>query len=543
MMIITLVSILVGWQTGSVSAPKPLLGAEMVMRRLAAPRPKGPVSDPVDQLQGESDALHARLPNLLPNQAAEQWVALMQKWETALSKRPNTGANADDGWDRVMMTALPEPKIWPLIRDRLAKLPQNPKHRAAIGLFDDLLGRDAAVLRDLESKRNPDADPQKEDTFSPDHEISQAEQPIALRAGNLDLLSKVYLRRVGGDMFMPWEGIPDIVRQFGRRRAVPILREMLESVKRPLDQFNGFESQNLARSIVLSDLAKLKVPAWGLVRGVDDFPFVSAQVIHFGVDTFKTNGSLNNADIIYALGLARSGNADRAIELLSTASGWSGDLAAFVKPGPDQQALFSLVASLLDRKPIDSLWQLYSELGISLGHSNDVAKRLDAWLSDPGLLPESRAKYLGWKADRELAGGNLRSGISGYEECIRLSSANYPDKLLRLAGVTGDKNALDMVAQAAKTMGTRGSQLPLVEAYIDQGRIADAQAAVLLAAQDVHNVNLRAEGQGRLLDALPDIGVDLAELFYISNQPGEIVTLLHEYPSWGAGEGRVMRTL
>jgi len=111
------------------------------------------------------------------------------------------------------MPPLPAPETWPLIRAQVAKMLPNPKRQATLALFDDLLGRDTAVLKYLESKRNPDADPLKEDVFSPEHTISDAELPIALRAGDLKLLA-IWKGKSGSDPPKTVGRIKPLDRQF-----------------------------------------------------------------------------------------------------------------------------------------------------------------------------------------------------------------------------------------------------------------------------------------------------------------------------------------
>ena len=124
----------------------------------------------------------------------------MRDWEVAAAK-PTPGQSPARLWAEIMMGALPEPATWPLIRAELANQPPSAGRGAVIALFDDLLGRDADVLRDLESMRNPDADPKKEDFFPSESAITKAELPIALRVGDLDLLEKIYVRMPYGGPF------------------------------------------------------------------------------------------------------------------------------------------------------------------------------------------------------------------------------------------------------------------------------------------------------------------------------------------------------
>ena len=534
-MLIPLLVLLVGFPAQTGGNRQALLGADEVMRRLSAQPPHPAEADPFAGPRAASLELSAKLDNLSPKEAAQEWLALMRDWEVAAAK-PTPGQSPARLWAEIMMGALPEPATWPLIRAELANQPPSAGRGAVIALFDDLLGRDADVLRDLESMRNPDADPKKEDFFPSESAITKAELPIALRVGDLDLLEKIYVRMAYGGAFSSWNGIPDLVRHFGRARAKRILRQMLEGSTSPFSNIRGVETRELAKSIVLSDLASLKSPHWWIAEGLGDFPRVAAQVARFGERALVDQGSWGGADLIYALGLAKAGQIDDAERVLSSSNPWSGDLGTFVNGGWNERTLFDLVATLLNRKPLDALWPLHSALGRSLGRVDDVVKRLDKWISSPDMPPKSRGICLAQRASLRLERGLLKAAIADYEECVRLDARQYAGTLLRVAEAVGDREALDFVAQAAKSMGTDVNSLDLFAAYLRQGRVQEAQVAVLTAAQDVHNVNLRAEGQGRLLDAYPGTGAQLAELYYEADQPEQIVALLDEYPSWGADD-------
>ena len=532
MLLIPLLLVVVGFQ--SQTNPQGLHGADEVMRKLAANPPHSPVSDPYEGLRAASRELAARLDALSPEQAAAEWLALLKRLETDTSTMPSHPSGYQ--WAEIMMLPLPAPAAWPLIRANLAKQPANAERDRVIVLFDDLLGRDADVLRYLEGRRSPDGDPMKEDAFSPESPISKAERPIALRMGDLDLLEKVYVRMASGDAFWFEDGVPDLIRQFGKERAQSMLHKILEGSGTTFTRFIGTESRDLAMAVVVATLSTQKRPQWYLAKGLADFPYVAALVGRFGEGAFEQYGTSGAAGVIYALGLAKRGQLDQAERVLTIADRWSGDLATYVDGGWDKQTLFDLVATLLNRKPLDALWPLYSALGRSLGRSEEVAQRLDIWISSPDLTPESRATCLAQRASLDLAQGRTREAIAAYEECVRLDARQYAQTLLRLATVVGDREALDFVAEAAKSMGTDVNRLDLYGAYLSQGRFSDAQEAVLLAAQDTQNVNLSAEGQGRLLNAYPGRGVQLAHLYYKAGKPAEILTLLDEYPSWGAND-------
>ncbi|HTQ09979.1 MAG TPA: hypothetical protein VMI31_07920, partial [Fimbriimonadaceae bacterium] len=246
------------------------------------------------------------------------------------------------------------------------------------------------------------------------------------------------------------------------------------------------------------------------------------------------------------LGLAKSGKMDEAVRVLSSQTNGSSWYGYGDWPNLDT---FSILKELLDRKLISDLLATYVDLGRRLGRADEVDKQADAWLARSDLSSSDRLYLIGAKASIAAAEGRIDDAISGYEHGIESSepsstsqTASLTGELLSLASATGNTEAIAFVEKAAKSMGTQGSQLPFFDAYERMGRLADAQNAALASMTDTHDVNLEAEGQGRLLDAYPGIGVELASLYYRANEPEQILTLLHEFPKWGAGDLRDLLT-
>lgn len=534
-MIAPLLMVWAACQSGQSKGPGGMLGADGALKRIAAQSATYTRSDPFGTARAESDALLAQLPKISAAQAAQSWVHLMQAWEAASPSRHNP--NDPDQWGEIVMAVLPEPASWPIIRDQLAHLPPTAKRKAAVALMDDLLGHDEEVLRYLEGKRDPEKVGLKEDVFNPDHLISDAEQPIAERVGNLDLLEKVIILRTLGDRILPWDPKPNYVQLFGKDRAGKIIKQLLQSPSATgSPSIEGKEAQDLARSIVLANLPTIKSPPWSLVRGFEDSAFVFALVNRFGEEGFTNTGNTHSADLVYGLTLAKRGDMPHALKFLGSMDGTEVDIRTFVKPGEGQVSLFGLVSKLMSSTPVDSLWPLYQQLGRSLGRIDEVEARLTGWLSSHPFTEDRLPIWLDRKADFDLAKGRIREAISGYEQAIGLKFTDPAYKLLEVASLVGDQQAVDFVATASKGMGTQAIQLNLFRAYVDQGRISDAQRAILDAAANVHNVNLEAEGHGRLLNADPTTGAHLAELYYLEDQPKEILSLLREYPRWGADD-------
>lgn len=519
------------WQSPAPQSGRTLEGAERILRKLNAPLGKDSSVDPFGKVFGEAKSLAENLYKLPAKDSAEAWVRLMLDWEKASEKDPGYGQDAQKQWSSVMMPVLPEPAAWPLIREKLTKLPKSEAHEQTIALMDDLLGNDAEVLRYFERRRKQ-AESDRGSVGSLDFEFEKTALQIALRMGDLDYASKLYLKQADSMSFSN-EGL-DLVAVFGRERAETMLCELVLKSREPLYALPGDETQDIARAIVSANLKSLQQPQVGLTRGLSDFPFIEAQVGRFGADTFKSDSN-SSAAYVYGLGLAQRGEMEKAEKIFAPLpEPYNTPIIGSLKEESEYKSTFELAAKLLDRKPLKSLWSLYEELGRLLGREDEVTKRLDAWLATPELDSPTRARYLQWKADIDARFGRSQEALSELEEAFKISPATAADPLFAIADATRNRHELDVVANGAANLGTPGSRIDVYGAYLNQDRLADAQMAAIKSATDIHDVNLSARGQGRLLNANPGAGTQLAQVYYNAGQAQEIVTLLHEYPSWGA---------
>jgi len=517
-----------------------LLGAKEVIRQAQIP-PKS--NDAVKALEAEAADVLAKQPGQTPKAATEAFLGLVRDWEAQFPDPTKYGDLSETAW-RALMTALPSPDTWPLIRQGLTKL-SGVRTRSIIAFFDDLLGNDVAVLKYIESQVSQETDEQLRDPFG---KKWGAELAIALRVGDLDLAEKIYLRKLESDSF---PSFPDLVSILGRTRAESVIRAILEASNGSV-KFAGKETRKLAREIVMSDLAHVKSPQWDLVEGPNDYAFVALQAAKFGDENLA---NYFNAALAYANGLAKAGKIDEAIRFYSSQQQrpeYSWPVYTYRDEAGTEET-YVLFSRLLDRKWIPCLVPDCVSYGLSLGRTEEVVKRIDGWLaraspnappssSDPG--PLAREYLLAVKGQLDFAAGRTSQGIDEFERAIQIAAEPDPEEitgmlareLLDIAVALRDPAPIDFLAKIAPTMGTRGSNLGFFGAYDRMGLIEKAQAEIVTGMGDVNNVYLGADGQGRLLGAFPETGARLARIYYEADEPVQIVTLLHEFPKWGAAD-------
>ena len=515
------------------SAPQQLLGAEAVLNKMSAPMPAAKPSDAPPAIQAESDALRARLSRLSPKDAATAWLALAKHWES-IKDSVTESYQPSEGWMSVL-SALPGPQSWPFIQEGLSKLPAA-KSSAIKAFLNDLLGNNSAILKYLEAKRTAilaDGTPNMQAD-----EIAVEELPIAQRAGDTALVSKLCQARAKAQISI-WPGLSTLEGFVGRARMESIIRAKLEAATDSVQDLQDARIKPIARQVVLSDLTHLKAPQWMLVDGLGDYAFVAAQVSRFGEKSLDPSST---AGIVYGLGLAEAGKTDQAVRFFSNAKpddngGWQPNVQ---EDKPQWGSLFAATSMLLDRRPIPTLEPVYVQLGQFLGRSEDVFKRIDVWLAEPGISPVARQNLLGIRASLELASPHPESAVSDLEQAITIPNPynveNSADRLIALGVETGNLDIVSFAAKAAASTSTVGGQPPFFDAYNRMGRLADAQNACLNAITDTHNVNTAAEGEGHLKYAFPGIGNQLAEVYYEAKQPPQVIALLDEYRKWGASD-------
>lgn len=491
---------------------------------------------PAAVIRSESDALRARLAGLSPNAAADAWVGLVRDWET-LTPLGTNGNNQNDGFDDVM-NALPAPEAWPIIRRGLETL-HDPRNPSAIALMDDLLGDDAPVIRFLEAKRRAEEQARTENQSPDTDRYVPEELRMAWRSGDLGLLKRLYVEHPHNFWFNNSE-LSSVVEELGPSQTKDLVRAALEGDNPGMIDYRAAGLREMARQIVLSDLAKMKQPHWELIDGLEDYDFVAAQVARFGEQSADGD---ERAAIVYGLGLARAGKVDAALKFLSPPSQGYDEWPQWTPDAPDsvavRRSVFATLSELLSRKFLPRLVPLY----VSLGPPPEMERQIESWLGGPGLGIDVRQGLLSLKATLEMAADQTGPAKADLEQGIGLTDSEHPERALEMAGTLfalavedKDPQPLQFLRGASKLLGSRGSHFAYTDAYRKMGLAREAQDFALAEMGNTADVNMSAEGHGRLMNAYPGTGAQLAELYYEANEPEQVVALLHRYPKWGAAD-------
>jgi len=144
--------------------PHPLIDPDQIKRRVGAPTSsQGPEDEEVMILSIVALAL------MLPDapQADQRGVTVSQAQEFSVASQAMSVDDAAKGWLKLfdreftegsgrsfsseLVSAVPKPQAWPLIRAELRKRPDEPSVQIAILLFDRLLGDDRELIHACET--------------------------------------------------------------------------------------------------------------------------------------------------------------------------------------------------------------------------------------------------------------------------------------------------------------------------------------------------------------------------------------------------------
>ncbi|MFI5384644.1 MAG: tetratricopeptide repeat protein [Fimbriimonadales bacterium] len=499
-----------------------LLGIDAVIRRIRAETSHPAKPSRATKLFENIEAYNAKAEKMSNEAAADGWLALLAEWETAV-RGPGLSPveqGALGQRPQAVLDVLPRPGTWPIIRQGLAKQVNNSKSRTMVMLFDWLTGNDRAVIEACDKiwEGFQGQGPASDFAKSEDCRVALA---AAWRSHDLDAAVRFLTRCPQVYSGYPSVGLPPVVELLGAERAGPVLKQLLETASEPFFEFHGEQTRTLARSIMLSDLDRIKTPQPALAEGPDAPEYVRRLVAKFGDSTFQRFSSWN-AHEIHLADLLASGKGAEAARFVVT-HGFPED------PGwLDAQRAGLLLDGLykaLEQTPDAGVCETAVLLAKSLGRVPEVERFLSQLLERTSLSPGLRRALLCRAAELRSLAGDEKSAVSDYIKAAKIPKSeddyrNFDDadeELIAIASATGNPDALDAAAKGAATPRAA------FDVLTGLGRYADAQRLVLRIA-----TTPRPGGQG----VPTETPLMLAELYYRANRPADIVELLDGYPNW-----------
>jgi len=559
-----------------VPAVAELIGADEVLRRLeksikgeqlASPSNAAGLLADIQRFRAESSAMEA-------GKAAERWLALYDR-------AASLGSVTFDGDLRVfdaeisnvvgvqsLLASLPQPASWPALREGAnARAGQAPADTRALALrfVTEMLAADhaaaAATLAEIE-RAAAKLPPKEREALRSHAAYARAEtarlygspeEVAATFAASLDARSKREYREAS---------VPDLVGLVGEARAAAILREALAKPVR-LRVAEGDHTRALARRLALEQVASLRVAQWALVDTIEAAELYEALVRRFGKDTppEERYGAKADADAYYFLHLVVKGRHADAENALRTAAGerefhLSRRAVSALQRAGYNEALYSFLHTLLERRPEVRAWDVYMRQAAYTGHSAQALALVEGLLARKDfpeyVLSDLRFQRINalLAADRiDPAIAELRAVLAAAPKRDERNLQARMDAAVRLAGL-GRVLERRELAELGLSFARAALALPseqerdwerernLKQVFAEQRKLGlAAQAQALAIAELERSAGAPSQHEQYGMGAPPHERaalIELAGLYGDAKRHKDVVVLLEDSGKWGA---------
>lgn len=564
-----------------------LASTDVVLERIGkglAPTPPG-LSEPA-KLLNDIRAYRSRAVSLAADQTAADWLKL---WDRAQSLNSQSLAGDYAAFDdetnshvgvRSVIAALPAPPVWPTLRQQVvarSQLKPDDVPTLALRFIMELLTQDkTAFLATLTQVERAIAN------------TSPGERELKRAAFNNTraLVYKLYGSRVqiadsfsasvdahAKQIYDPAVNVPDLVGLVGEAKAAALLTHALQKPV-SLTVKEGEATRALARKLALKNIATLRKPQWGLIDSIGAPKLYEAMRDRFDAVTKKSTNAApdeavadfdfvrQQADTYYFLDLViaeRHEEASRA--MVRAAGGYSGlnvprDAMAALVRGGKNEALYSFLANVLEKRPQLQAWDTYLEQAAYLGRAKDGIVLIDKILKRSDLPPYLRAELQGKRLDALLGADQIDAALAGFEELLASPPTKEETKLndrvhaaLRLAALGRilkqpalSKTGFDFAQRALALPNTpnnywrANAMTTLLAEQRRQGQAAEAQT---IALAEIEREGSPQPGGATLAAFMVDpvkraALIELAGIYDEAGRSAEVLRLLNEVGFWGA---------
>lgn len=295
--------------TGPASVNADWLGAQAALDRMnqAAPVQEAEAGDePLDegkQLAADMDALADAAPTLDPDEAARQWLTLLDRFLTHKDAAETGGAGYGYGMGyrgygmsrteqdhptfRRLLKALPPPPAWDAIR---AGIQARPSDADRVGRYHTLrlwagfLVRDSeAVKREIQALSQADHSVTNYNRYEYAQLLSTMLELLGSEeasGGVVEAFEKQIADVESGEDTWSIE-VPDLVKLVGEERAAGLLRRLMTLEVEHVSFDSGEQTKSLARRIAIEQIEQMKTPFWRLVDTFESVELYEAMAKKF----------------------------------------------------------------------------------------------------------------------------------------------------------------------------------------------------------------------------------------------------------------------
>lgn len=507
------------------------------------------------------------LPGLPPTEAGTRWIDLVGQWEqqprpTRYSPAEMAGQNFDS-----LIQIIPPPAAWDSIQAATDKHPlKDPLTDALMALFAATLVNDEAAkwqafaaIQEKVANRKPDSAVigmvrrmmgAEADNWLTNSVTQLAEALVQmsddpkhiLEALNVQLAARS--KEAGHSL-----DVPDLVTLAGEEPALTFLKKALTQ---PVElEVSGRSTQKLARDLALAGMARMTVPQWSLVNGIDESSIaLYAALAKKFPERNESNYEQRSAAGFYLLGLIAAGRTAEASEFARKSPNPEeldlpyGGLEIMRSTGRGGE-VYDFLFKLLETNPDLPFWSNFLDAAAEQRQTAAAVELAQQALARPQLTGAQRLRVIQQLARAYLAHGETAKGVAQLRERLKWLMAAKPLndsdilelglELVALGELLPDpaltKEGLQVATEAADRLPPRSTLNELFKVLLKAGRSTDILA---LIERDLKS-QLREQNEFSRSQMASEL-TDLAGVYDAMGRPADVLILLAEAPWWGAGD-------
>ncbi len=563
-------------------------GANALLEKLSAEaKGNAPGLGSLAKLRSDVNAFPEASAKLAPEEAANQWLALMDRFakltREELQETSAAGVGNEERMSfQTLIAALPAPAAW----DALVKQTEAmPASEDAVGFRATLLKltthwlthdsaaaeKDHAALDALLAKTKGSArDYAHQQSLSLSaallHGSDDGEAFLKWLNAMLDESAKKKSSRFSGNNVVQLE-VPDLVSLVGAKKTEDFLRRALATKGVEIEAKEGDATRKLAQKLALEMVRDLKLPQWSLAESLDATELFEAMTKKFpdkekedpDASDFYSSNSRDKAQTYYLFGLLAKHRKDDASALAFklggklTSSLTSDAIRSLEKAGLTRE-LADFFHGLLGQKPELPLWSEYIELAAKVGATTKMVALAEAAAAKKDLPENLRAEIQQHLIKAYLAANQVDKGV----ELLRRKIASAPTE-------TADEENMNFHTNAPSSglawLGVVLRRPELIEEGIQALR-ASLKTNAGKENQYVHGLTLSSlaqllielnrgpEAETLLAETLipaktsrtdypfvstPEVSsmIELMALYHRAKRPADVITLLDHATQWG----------
>ncbi|HVT12286.1 MAG TPA: hypothetical protein VHE55_08460 [Fimbriimonadaceae bacterium] len=506
-----------------------LVDARSAIERIEGSDPEAKIERAEAAFAVDLRAFPVRSAKMSAKETAALWLALVDE-AVAIPRRSIMGMLGGSppvpiGTLYTACLDLPPPETWPEIRALVDQRPPSVDRTALQMLCARLTGDDEAVLRLC-------------DEFDREQPKPEGLVGYFIWTGSIRVAALRRLGRLTGK-----DGILKCLGLYGMNSSeLPCLTDLLPAGDARQVVLEGLKqnkaeafvrsrpNRRLAQQVVLAHLKEFPKPVWTLAQVADDLPYVQRLIDHYGLSAMRDpEANAVSAAQVYVRGMLLAGKADQAAKVYDIASN-----GLRVDPedwGDVPKNLDQTVLALQKRLPNRDMRDLYLSAAIACGHIPEAIHRLRAEANSAATPRQTKLRLLSDLVDLHARVGDLR-GVAADCRAAEAAKGRSNDGvdpaygLLRMGLASGDPE-LTRLGIAHSLSGREGySDSYLSSMLLRQKRYAELQR---FAVEDLREASDNPGYQAMVATAL-------CQIYYLTNRPRDILTLLREFPSWPAND-------